>query len=207
MAISAEAVRQLREATGAGMMDCKKALTETNGDFEKAVVWLREKGMASAAKRSDRSANQGAVFSYIHMKGKYGVIAELNCETDFVASTDDFQNLGRDICQHICAAAPKYVRREEVPAADIEAEKSIYKAQAAESGKPEPIQEKMALGKLDKWMAQVCLMEQAYVKDPERSVEEIVKEVGGKLGEKVAVRRFVRFELGESIGTVSSEEN
>ncbi len=199
MAISAADVKALRESTGAGMMDCKKALQENGGDMEKAATWLREKGIASAAKRAGRVASEGAITSYIHMGGKIGVLVEVNCETDFVARGEPFQQFCKDICLQICSANPKYVRREEVPAADIEAEKSIYKKQAAESGKPEQVQEKIATGKLDKWYAEVCLLEQKFVKNPDATIEELMKELSGTIGEKVDVRRFVRFELGEGI--------
>ena len=199
MAISANDVKSLREATGAGMMDCKKALNETGGDFEKAVVWLREKGMASAAKRADRTASEGAVTSYIHMGGRIGVLAEINCETDFVARGDAFQELCKDICLQICSAVPKWVRREEVPQEAAQAEIEIYKKQAAETGKPANICQKIAEGKLNKWYQDVCLLEQPFVKDPDKTVEALVKELSGKVGEKIEVRRFVRFERGEGI--------
>lgn len=199
MAISASDVKNLRDATGAGMMDCKKALNENEGDFEKAVAWLREKGIASAAKRQDRAASEGAVVSYVHMGGRVGVLAEINCETDFVARGEDFQGLCKDICLQICSAAPKWVRREEVPQDAIAAETAIYKAQAAETGKPEAVCQKIAEGKLNKWFQDVCLLEQAFVKDPDKTIEELVKELSGKLGEKIDVRRFARFERGEGI--------
>jgi len=197
--ISAKAVKDLREATGAGMMDCKQALNESGGDFEKAVTWLREKGMASAAKRADREASEGAVFSYIHMGGKIGVMAEVNCETDFVARGEKFQQFGKDICLHICSAAPKYLRREDVPADMIAAEKDIYVKQAAETGKPANVCEKIAEGMLNKWYKTSCLMEQGFVKDPDRTIEELAKELSGLLGEKIQVRRFARYLLGEAL--------
>lgn len=199
MAITAGDVKALRDATGAGMMDCKKALNENGGDFEKAVAWLREKGMASAAKRQDRSASEGAVTSYVHMGGKVGVLAEINCETDFVARGEEFQTLCKDICLQICSAAPKWVRREEVPQDAIDAETAIYKAQAAETGKPEAVCQKIAEGKLNKWFQDVCLLEQPFVKDPDKTIEQLVKELSGKVGEKMDVRRFARFERGEGI--------
>ncbi len=192
-------MKALRDATGAGMMDCKKALNENGGDFEKAVAWLREKGMASAAKRQDRSASEGAVTSYVHMGGKVGVLAEINCETDFVARGEEFQTLCKDICLQICSAAPKWVRREEVPQDAIDAETAIYKAQAAETGKPEAVCQKIAEGKLNKWFQDVCLLEQPFVKDPDKTIEQLVKELSGKVGEKMDVRRFARFERGEGI--------
>ena len=199
MAISAKDVKELREATGAGMMDCKKALNEANGDFDKAVEWLRQKGMASAAKRADRAASEGAVTAYVHMGGRIGVLAEVNCETDFVARGEDFQGLCKDICLQICSAAPKWVRREDVPQEAIAAELAIYVKQAAETGKPENICQKIAEGKLKKWYEQVCLLEQVFVKDTDKTVEELVKELSGKVGEKIDVRRFARFERGEGI--------
>lgn len=199
MAFTAKDVQNLREATGAGMMDCKKALTETGGDFDKAVTWLREKGMASAAKRAGRTAAAGAIASYIHMGGRIGVLVEVNCETDFVARTDDFQSFTRDICLHIASAAPRWVRKEEVPAADIEAERSIYLIRARETGKPENILPKIAEGMLGKWYQEVCLMEQAFVKDPDKTIEQLTKELSGKVGEKIEIRRFARYQLGEGI--------
>lgn len=199
MAITAEQVRELREATGAGMMDCKKALNETGGDYEKAVAWLRERGIAKAAKRADKAASEGAVTSYIHMGGKIGVLAEINCETDFVARGDEFQQFCRDVCLQICSAMPKYVRREEVPAEAVEAEKAIYVAQAKETGKPEAVCVKIAEGKLNKWYSEICLVEQQFVKDPDKTIEQLIGELSGKCGEKVEIRRFVRFQLGEGI--------
>ena len=199
MAITAKAVRDLREKTGAGMMDCKKALNETDGDFEAAVTWLREKGIASASKREGKTAAEGSVFSYIHLGGKIGVLAEINCETDFVAKGDLFQELGKNICLQICSASPRWVRREDVPQDIIDAEMEIYKTQAKESGKPENILEKIALGKMNKFYEENCLLEQKYVKDPDQTIEALVKELSGKVGEKIDVRRFSRFGLGEGI--------
>lgn len=197
--ISAKLVKDLREATGAGMMDCKQALIETNGDFEKAITWLREKGMASAAKRADREASEGSVASYIHLGGKIGVMAEINCETDFVARGEKFQQFCKDICLHICSANPKYLRREDIPAEVIAAEKDIYVKQAAETGKPANVCEKIAEGMLNKWYKNACLMEQGFVKDPDRTIEEIAKELSGLIGEKIQIRRFARFQLGEAL--------
>ena len=205
MAISAQAVKDLREKTGAGMMDCKNALKETEGDFENAITWLREKGIASAAKRTGRVAAEGSVFSYIHMGGKIGVLAEINCETDFVARGELFQQLGKDICLQICSAAPQWIRRDEVSAEVLQAEKRIYMTQARESGKPEKIVEKIAEGKLKKFYGENCLLEQKFVKDPDRSIEELVKELSGKIGEKIEVRRFERFLLGEGVETAATE--
>jgi elongation factor Ts len=199
MAITAQAVKDLRDATGAGMMDCKKALNESDGDFDKAVTWLREKGMASAAKRADRTASEGAVASYIHMGGKIGVLVEINCETDFVARGEKFQAFCKEVCLQICSASPRWVRREDVPEEAIAAEKDIYVKQAAETGKPANVCEKIAEGKLNKWYETACLMEQAFVKDPDRSIEELAKELSGLVGEKIDIRRFARFELGEAL--------
>jgi elongation factor Ts len=206
MSISAEMVRDLREKTGAGMMDCKKALTETNGDMEKAIDILRQKGLASAAKKSGRSASEGLVGSYIHMD-KIGVMVEINCETDFVARTDDFRALVKDIAMHIAAANPQYVSREEVPADVIEREKEIYRAQV--TGKPAPVVEKILEGKLDKYFADFCLLEQIYVKDPEgkKKIKDLVTEKIAKLGENVVVRRFARFQLGEGLAKAESCES
>lgn len=201
MSITASDVKKLREQTGAGMMDCKKALSETNGEYEKAVEWLREKGMAKAAKRAGRTAAEGAVASYIHMGGKIGVLVEVNCETDFVARGDEFQQFVRDVCLQICSANPLYVNRQEIPAEAEEAEKKIYVAQAKETGKPENICEKIADGKLKKWYEEVCLLEQPSVK-PEndgKTIETLMTELSGKCGEKLEIRRFVRYQLGEGI--------
>lgn len=199
MAITAQTVKELREATGAGMMDCKQALNESSGDFNKAVAWLREKGMASAAKREDRDAREGAVTSYIHLGGKIGVLVEVNCETDFVARGEKFQQFCKDLCMHISFADPKWMRREDVPAEVVAGEKDIYMKQAAETGKPANVCEKIAEGKLNKWYESVCLLEQKFIRDSERSIEELAKELSGLVGEKIQIRRFVRFQLGESI--------
>jgi len=199
MAITAEAVKNLREATGAGMMDCKKALNETGGDYEKAVAWLRERGIAKAAKRSGKVAAEGAVTSYVHMGGKIGVLCEINCETDFVARGDAFQQLCRDICLQICSTSPGWVAREEVPAEAYAAEKEIYVAQAKETGKPAEICDKIAEGKMNKWFSEVCLLEQEFVKDTDKKISDLVNELSGKCGEKIEIRRFVRFALGDGI--------
>ena len=196
MEITATAVKDLREKTGAGMMDCKKALAETKGDFEKAVVWLREKGMAQVAKRSGRSANQGVIGSYVH-SGKVGVLVEINCETDFVAKTDDFLNLSKELAMQIAASVPRYVTREEVPADEVEKEKAIYMNEAKQSGKPEAVQAKIAEGKIESYYKQVCLMDQPYIREPKQSVKDYVTAVAAKLGENVVVRRFSRLQLGE----------
>ena len=197
MSFTAQEVKNLRDHTGAGMMDCKKALKETDGDFEKAVSWLREKGIADASKREGKAATEGAVASYIHMGGKIGVLVEVNCETDFVARGDEFQNLCRDICLQICSAAPQFVSRDEVSQAVIDKEMEINRNRAREMGRPEKMLDKIAEGMLNKWYQEVCLLEQKFVKDPEKTIEELVKELSGKVGEKIEVRRFVRFQLGE----------
>ena len=194
--ISADRVKELREKTGAGMMECKKALTESNGDFEKAIDCLRQKGLATAAKKASRSASEGLVSSYIHMD-KIGVLLEVNCETDFVAKTDDFKGLVKDIALHIAAANPSYLSHEDVPQDIIEREKDIYKAQVA--NKPPQVVEKIVEGKLAKFFGDMCLLEQAFVKDPEQKlkIKELVTEKIAKLGENIVIRRFVRFQLGE----------
>jgi elongation factor Ts len=196
MEITATAVKELREKTGAGMMECKKALTETQGDFEKAIVFLRERGMALVAKRAGRSANQGLIGSYVH-GGKLGVLVEVNCETDFVAKTDDFQNMVKELAMQVAASMPKYVNREEVPAGELDQERSIYLNEAKQSGKPEAVQQKIAEGKLESYYKQVCLMEQPYIREPKQSVKQFVTAVTAKLGENVVVKRFVRLQLGE----------
>jgi elongation factor Ts len=196
MEITATMVGDLREKSGAGMMDCKKALSETQGDFDKAVLWLREKGMSQVAKRAGRSANQGMIGSYVH-SGKVGVLVELNCETDFVAKTDDFQNLAKELAMQVAASMPKYVSREEVPAAELEQERVIYLKEAKESGKPEAVQAKIAEGKIESYYKQVCLLDQPYIREPKKSVNQYVVEVAAKLGENVVVKRFARLQLGE----------
>jgi len=197
MAITAAEVKKLREMTGAGMMECKKALTETNGDFEKAVDYLRTKGMQKVDKKAGRSTEQGMIQSYIHPGSRLGVLVEVNCETDFVARTEDFQGFTKDIAMQIAAARPIAVRREEVSAELIEHELDIYRAQAREQGKPEHIIERMISGKLDKFYQDSCLLEQAFVKDPDKTINDYLKETIGKLGENMIIKRFVRFELGE----------
>jgi elongation factor Ts len=195
--INSALVRELRERTGAGMMDCKRALTEVQGDVEKALVFLREKGLAAAAKKSGRSASEGAVASYIHAGGKIGVLVEVNCETDFVARTEDFQGLLKDLAMQVAAASPRYVHREEVPGDVVEQERSIYRAQAANSGKPAPVVEKIVDGKVEKFLADVCLLEQPFVKDADKTVGALVTDAIARLGENLVVRRFARFQLGE----------
>ncbi|MGA8941535.1 MAG: translation elongation factor Ts [Thermoactinomyces sp.] len=199
MAISAKLVKELRDKTGAGMMDCKKALTETNGDMDKAVEYLREKGIAKAAKKADRIAAEGVVESYIHAGGRIGVLVEVNCETDFVAKTDEFKTFVRDIAMQIAAMNPKYVRSEEIPESEIEKERKILRQQALEEGKPENIVDKMVEGRLKKHFKEICLLDQAFVKDPDKTVDQLVKEMIAKIGENINVRRFVRFEMGEGL--------
>ncbi|HEV8663074.1 MAG TPA: translation elongation factor Ts [Candidatus Methylomirabilis sp.] len=201
MEISAAAVKELRERTGAGIMDCKWALGEAQGDFERAVDLLREKGIAAATKRSGRAASEGQVVSYIHAGGKIGVLLELNCETDFVARTREFIGLGHDLAMHVAAMAPLYVRREEVPPEVLEREKKVLRAQAEGSGKPPAVVEKMVGGRLEKFYQEVCLEDQAFVKDPARTVRDLIKSVAGTVGENVVVRRFTRYQLGETART------
>jgi len=197
MAITAQAVSELRAKTGAGMMDCKKALTETDGDVEAAIKILREKGIASATKRAGRAASEGTVGSYLHLGGKIGVLVELNCETDFVARNDAFQSLVRDIAMHIAAAAPVAIRREDFPAELVDRERNVYREQMKESGKPEQIWDKIVDGKMEKFFAEQALLEQPFVKNPDLTVGQLVTEAASKTGEKIEVRRFTRFALGE----------
>ena len=197
--ISAEQVKQLRERTGAGMMDCKRALEETGGDVERAIELLREKGLASVAKRAGRSANQGLIDSYIHFNNTVGVLVEVNCETDFVANTDDFHSLVKDIALHIASpAAPRWLTREEVPADVLAQEEHIARVQAKEAGKPDQVTEKIVEGKRNAFHQDNVLLEQPFVKDDTKTIQGLLDEVGARVGEKVAVRRFVRYKLGES---------
>ena len=199
MEVSANMVKELREKTGAGMMDCKKALSETGGDFQKALDYLRQKGLATAAKRAGRVASEGRVGSYIHAGGKIGVMVEVNCETDFVAKTDDFQAFAKDVAMHIAASNPSYVRREEVTADVLDREKEIYRAQARDAKKPEKVMEKIVEGKLEKFYSEVCLLEQPFVKDPDITIQDLLNGLIGKLGEKIEIRRFTRYQVGEGI--------
>ena len=199
MAFSASDVRDLRERTGAGMMDCKRALTEANGDMDKAIEVLREHGLAAAAKRSGRIAAEGVVGSYIHMGGRIGVLLEVNCETDFVARTADFNGLVKDLAMQIAAANPLYVSREEVPQEALEKEREILRQQALNEGKPEKIVEKMVDGRIEKYYKDVCLLDQPFIKDSERTVNDIVNDMIANIGEKISVRRFVRYEMGEGL--------
>jgi elongation factor Ts len=197
IAITADLVKTLRERTGAGMMDCKAALAETGGDIEKAIDVLRKRGLASAAKKSGRTTSEGVVGSYIHMGGRIGVLVEVNCESDFVARTADFQGLVKELGLQIAAAAPIYVSREDVPSDVVEREKAIYREQMASSGKPANVVEKIVEGKLNSFYEQVCLIEQPSIRDPKVKVEDMIKAVIGKLGENIAVARFARFKVGE----------
>lgn len=199
MAVSASAVKELREKTGAGMLDCKKALEAADGNLEKAVEVLREKGLAAAANKAGRIATEGVCESYIHAGGRIGVLVEINCETDFVAKTDQFKEFARDIAMHIAASSPKYVRREEVPVEEIEKEKEILKAQALNEGKPEKIVEKMVEGRIGKYYEEYCLLEQSFVKDPDKTIAQLVNEKISTIGENISIRRFVRYELGEGM--------
>ncbi|NBI27391.1 translation elongation factor Ts [Chengkuizengella marina] len=205
MAISAASVKELREKTGAGMLDCKKALDEANGDIQKAMDILREKGLSAAAKKAGRVASEGVVESYIHAGGKIGVLVEVNCETDFVALTDDFQAFVKDIAMHIAASNPSYVSREEVSQDDLDREREVLKNQALNEGKPANIVEKMVEGRLSKYYEEYCLLEQQFIKDPDKTIADLVNEKVGTIGENISIRRFVRYELGE--GLEKKEEN
>ncbi|MBZ4653543.1 MAG: translation elongation factor Ts [Peptococcaceae bacterium] len=197
--ITAEMVKELRERTGAGMMDCKKALMEKNGDMEKAIEYLREKGLAAAAKKAGRVAAEGLVESYIHGGGRIGVLVEVNCETDFVAKTPGFREFVKDIAMQIAAAKPEYVRKEEVPQEIIEKEKQILRAQALNEGKPEKVVEKMVEGRIEKFYKEVCLLEQPFIKDTDITVQQLLTEKIAQIGENINIRRFARYELGEGI--------
>jgi elongation factor Ts len=199
MELNAAAVKELREKTGAGFMDCKKALAETGGNLEKAVDYLRQKGLAAAAKKADRVAADGAVGAYVHPGGKIGVLVEINCQTDFVARTAEFQALLKDMAMQIAAANPRYVKREDVSADEIEKEREIYRSQALESGKAEKFVEKIVEGKMERFYSEVCLLEQAFIKDPDRKVIDTINDAITRLGEKIEVRRFARYHLGEGV--------
>lgn len=198
MDVSATTVKELREKTGAGIMDCKKALAETGGNLDKAVDYLRQKGLAAAAKRADRIAADGAVGAYVHPGGKIGVLVEINCETDFVARTAEFQALLKDVAMQIAAANPRFVRREEVSAEESEKEKAIYRQQALESGKPEKVVDKIVEGKMERFYSEVCLLEQPFIKEPERKVADVVNDAAARLRENIQIRRFARYNLGEA---------
>ena len=205
MEINAKQVKELREKTGVGMMDCKNALVEAKADMEQAIVILRKKGLASAQKKAARVAAEGMVGHYIHAGGKLGVLVEVNCETDFAARSEDFQRLVKDIAMHIAAQSPLYVRRDEVPADEIAKEKEIYKDQARASGKPEHIIDKIADGKLESYYQMACLYDQAFVKEPSQTVEQLINNVIGKIGENIRVRRFTRFKTGEGLEKRSTD--
>ena len=195
--ITAAMVKELREATGSGIMDCKKVLKEAEGDMEKAVELLRKKGLAKAAKRAGRSTSEGIIYSYIHTGAKLGVLLEVNCESDFVAKTEDFEAFAKDIAMHIAAANPAGLVKEDVDQAMIEKEREIYRAQMLEEGKPENIIDKIVDGKIEKFYKEVCLMSQQYVKDPQKTIEDVLKETIGKIGENIQIKRFARFQIGE----------
>ena len=199
MELNATVVKELREKTGAGFMDCKKALAETGGNLEKAVDYLRQKGLAAAAKKADRVAADGAVGAYVHPGGKIGVLVEINCQTDFVARTTEFQTLLKDMAMQVAAASPRYVKREEVPGDEIAKEREIYHRQALETGKPEKVIEKIVEGKMERFYSEVCLLEQAFIKDPDRKVSDIINDAITRMGEKIEVRRFARYHLGEGV--------
>ena len=205
MEITAAMVKELRERTQAGMMDCKNALVETKGDMEKAIEYLREKGLAANAKKAGRIASEGMVDSYIHMGGKIGVLLEVNCETDFVANTDAFKSLCHDLALQIAASKPLYISKEEVPAAELDKEREILRAQALNEGKPEKIVERMVDGRIEKYYKDVCLLEQPFVKNPDITVQALVNETALASGEKISVRRFTRYERGEGIEKRSSD--
>jgi elongation factor Ts len=199
MEISAEQVKTLREKTGVGLMDCKEALKVSQGDMEKAVDYLREKGLAKAQKRVGRTASEGTISVYIHMGGKIATMVEVNCETDFVAKTDQFQAFAKEVAMQVTAANPSYVKRDDVPEEVKEKEKAIYRKQAQESGKPEKILDKIAEGKLDKFYQEVCLLEQPFIKNPDVTVQKLLDDLIAKMGENILVRRFVRYQLGETV--------
>ncbi|MFQ5559293.1 MAG: translation elongation factor Ts [Nitrospinota bacterium] len=197
MSIGANLVKELRGRSGAGIMDCKKALKESNGDIDAAADFLRKKGISGAEKKMGRTTSEGLISSYIHQGGKIGVLLEINCETDFVARTDQFQDLSRDISMHIAAAMPQYTRREEVPVEVVEKEKEIFSCQARESKKPENVIQKIVAGKIEKFYAEVCLVEQKYVKDPDITIEGLIRNKISELGENISIKRFTRYVLGE----------
>jgi elongation factor Ts len=197
--VTATMIKDLRERTGAGMSDCKKALTEVGGDIDKAIDYLRTKGLAKAAKKAGREATEGAVVSYIHGGGRIGVLVEINCETDFVARNEDFQAFTREVALQIAAMNPQFVRKEEVSQEVVDREREVLLAKAKESGKPEQVVVKMVDGQISKWMKEICLLDQAWVKDPDKTIEQVQQELIAKIGENVKIRRFVRFELGEGL--------
>ena len=197
--MSADLIKELRALTGAGMLDCKKALAENGGDIGKSVDWLRAKGIASAAKKASRTAAEGLIGHYIHGEGRIGVLVEINCETDFVARNEDFQGLVRDIAMHIASENPRYLSKDEVPPADVEAEKAIQVQRVMEEGKPQAVAEKIVAGRISKWFEQVCLMEQRFIKDDSQSIHDLITAAVSRIGENIRIRRFARFEVGEGI--------
>ncbi|HEX8109938.1 MAG TPA: translation elongation factor Ts [Kofleriaceae bacterium] len=197
--VTATLIKDLRERTGAGMADCKKALTEVGGDMDKAIDYLRTKGLAKAAKKAGREATEGAVVSYIHGGGRIGVLVEVNCETDFVARNEDFQGFTREVALQIAAMNPQFVRRDEVSQDVIDREREVLVAKAKESGKPDPVVQKMVDGQITKWLKEICLLDQTWVKDPDKTIDQVQQELIAKIGENIKVRRFVRFELGEGL--------
>ncbi len=203
MEVTATSIKDLRERTGAGMADCKKALTETSGDMDKAIDYLRAKGLAKAAKKAGREATEGLVVSYIHAGGRIGVLVEINCETDFVARNEDFVAFTRDVAMQIAAMAPQFVRKEEIPADAVEKEKAVLIAKSKEdpknANKPEQVLAKITEGQVSKWMKEICLLDQAFVKNPDKTIEQLQQELIAKIGENIKIRRFVRFELGEGL--------
>jgi len=205
--MSLELVKELREKTGAGLLDCQKALGESAGDVEKALRLLRERGLAKAAKKATRAATDGQVGCYIHPGGKVGVLIEVNCETDFVAKTDEFQRLVRDLAMQVAASAPRYVQRDDVPADEIESERQIYRVQAEKSGKPAQVLDRIVAGQLDRFFQDTCLLEQAYIKQSDRTVGEVLKEAIVRFGVNVEVRRFTRYQLGETIDRQVAEKD
>ena len=205
MEISSGLIKDLRQRTGAGVMDCKTALRESKGDMEGAIDYLRRKGLAAAAKRAGRIATEGLVSSYIHAGGKIGVLVEINCETDFVARTEDFQAFVKNMAMHIAATSPQYVSRDQVPPSVVEREKGIYRIQAQDAKKPEKVIEKIVEGKLERFFAEVCLLEQTYIKDPDVTVKEVLDSLIAKLGENIGIRRFARFQLGEGLASKPAE--
>lgn len=203
MEISIELVKDLRQRTGAGIVDCKAALQESKGNMEGAIEYLRKKGLATAAKKAGRIATEGLIASYIHAGGKIGVLVEINCETDFVAKTEEFQNFVKNMAMHIAAANPQFIRREDVPSHVLEKEREIYRTQALESGKPEKVIDKIVEGKLERFYSETCLLEQTYIRDSDLTVKEVLDGMIGKLGENITIRRFARFQLGEGLSPQS----
>ena len=204
MEISVELVKDLRQRTGAGVIDCRTALQDANGNMEAAIDYLRRKGLATAAKKAGRIATEGLVSSYIHAGGKMGVLVEINCETDFVAKTEDFQTFVKNLAMHIAAANPQYIRREEIPEEVLERERTIYRTQAQESGKPEKVIDKIVEGKMERYYSEACLLEQTYVRDSDLTIKEFADAMIAKVGENISIRRFARFQLGEGLASQSS---